>query len=376
MTSRTLDLAQSLVTRPSVTPDDSGCQEAIAEWLTPFGFHAEWLPAGEVRNLWLRRGDSQPLFVFAGHTDVVPAGRLEDWRSPPFDPTVEEGYLYGRGSADMKGSIAAFITACERFLTQHPHPRGSIALLITSDEEGIAVDGTAHVVRHLQARNVIPNWCLVGEPSSTTTVGDVIKVGRRGSLNARLTICGRQGHVAYPHLAQNPIHLALPAIHALTTRVWDEGNIHFPPTSLQITNIHGGVGATNVIPGELQIDFNIRFSTEWTAEDLQQTVQSMLDQQNLNYRLDWQLSGRPFLTSQGRLLDAVQDAITRVTGYPPELSTSGGTSDGRFIAPLGTEVIELGPSNESIHKVNERVQIADLDRLSTMYEAVLEKLLT
>ncbi len=373
--SETLELAKALIARPSVTPDDQGCQEMLVERLQPLDFRAEKMRFGEVENLWLRRGDSGPLFCFAGHTDVVPTGPVEQWTSPPFEPTIRDGELYGRGAADMKGSIAAFITATQRFLAAHPEPKGSIALLITSDEEGPAADGTVKVIETLEARNEKIDWCLVGEPSSTARLGDVIKNGRRGSLGATLTVIGQQGHVAYPHLAENPVHKAAFAIAELTNTYWDEGNDHFPPTTFQISNIHAGTGATNVIPGKMEVQFNFRFSTELNPEQIKQRVEEILRRHDVNYRVEWHLSGMPFLTAEGKLVDAVSGAIREVMGFETELSTSGGTSDGRFIAPTGAEVVELGPLNATIHQVNEHVNVEDLDRLSRIYEATLTRLL-
>ncbi len=375
MSSRALELAIELLQRPSVTPDDAGCQQIIQQRLKPLGFDCEALQFDEVTNLWARRGDSGPLFAFAGHTDVVPTGPLEDWDSPPFEPQIRDGLLYARGAADMKSSIACFIVACEDFLAEHPDHRGSIALLITSDEEGPAKNGTVKVVETLQARGEKIDWCLVGEPSSSEVLGDVVKNGRRGSLGARLVIEGMQGHVAYPQLADNPVHRAAPFLAELVAVEWDAGNEFFPPTSLQISNIHAGTGATNVIPGELVIDFNLRFSTVQTPQGLQQQIEAMLKKHGLAYRIDWNLSGLPFLTETGPLLEAARQAIREVQGIETEMSTSGGTSDGRFIAPTGTQVLELGPLNESIHKVNERVRVADLDALTRIYRKMLENLL-
>jgi succinyl-diaminopimelate desuccinylase len=373
--SATLQLTKHLIARSSVTPDDAGCQQLLAEKLSPLGFHIEHLRFGEVDNLWARRGKSEPLFVFAGHTDVVPTGPLSDWSSPPFTPTIKDGLLYGRGAADMKGSIAAMITACERFVTRHPQHQGSIAFLITSDEEGPSVDGTVKVVEWLQQHKQPIHWCLVGEPTSTDKIGDVIKNGRRGSLNGRLVIHGQQGHVAYPQLARNPIHLAAPALTELCAITWDHGNDHFPPTTFQISNIHGGTGASNVIPGALTIDFNFRFSTEVTDALLKDRVHTLLDKHGLQYELQWSLSGQPFLTPAGDLVDAARLAVQDECGYSSALSTSGGTSDGRFIAPTGAQVLELGPLNASIHQVDEHVSVSDLDVLSKIYERILEKLL-
>lgn len=373
--SNTLELAKALIAKASVTPDDAGCQAMLAERLKALGFVIEPLRFGEVDNLWARRGNQAPLFVFAGHTDVVPTGPETEWQSPPFTPAIKEGKLYGRGAADMKSSLAAMITACERFLMQHPDHAGSIGFLITSDEEGPAIDGTVKVIETLQQRNEQIDWCLVGEPSSTDKVGDVIKNGRRGSLNAKLTIQGMQGHVAYPYLAQNPVHQFAPAMQELASIEWDQGNDHFPPTTFQISNIRAGTGATNVIPGELEVLFNFRFSTEVTEEELRHRVEAILDKHGLDYHIEWSLSGQPFLTAEGELIDAVQSAIESVTGYATKLSTAGGTSDGRFIAPTGAQVVELGPINATIHKINECVDIAELDTLSEIYEQVLINLL-
>ncbi|OBS11053.1 succinyl-diaminopimelate desuccinylase [Acidihalobacter prosperus] len=373
--SDTLELTRELVARASITPDDAGCQHLIAQRLAPLGFVAEHMKFGEVDNLWLRRGARKPLFCFAGHTDVVPTGPVENWISPPFTPTLRDGKLYGRGTADMKGSIAAMVTAIERFLKAHPDAPGSLALLLTSDEEGPSVDGTVKVVQTLQARNEIMDWCLVGEPSSTATPGDVIKNGRRGSLTGHLRIFGKQGHIAYPQLALNPIHEAAPALLELTRERWDDGNAHFPPTSFQISNINAGTGAGNIIPGEMLIEFNFRYSTENTAESLQRRVDEILRRHGLQFELEWKLSGKPFLTPAGRLVDAVRAAVKAVNGSPATLSTAGGTSDGRFIAPLGVQVVELGPVNQSIHQVDEHVDAESLDSLSRIYQKLLEQLL-
>ncbi|MGV6808253.1 MAG: succinyl-diaminopimelate desuccinylase [bacterium] len=374
--SATLALSKALIARPSVTPDDQGCQTLLSERLAPSGFVAESLPFGDVDNLWLRKGNRQPLFCFAGHTDVVPTGDLQRWDSDPFTPTIRDGYLYGRGAADMKSSIAAMTVACERFVQTYPDHKGSIAFLITSDEEGVAVNGTVKVVETLEQRQEKIDWCLVGEPSSTTQVGDIVKNGRRGSLGAVLTIIGKQGHVAYPHLAANPIHLAAPFLAEVSQTVWDEGNTYFPPTSFQISNIHGGTGATNVIPEQLDITLNFRFSTETTAEALQDRFEALLKKHQLNYTIDWKLSGQPFLTDVGDLVAATQAAIKTVTGRETQLSTAGGTSDGRFIAPTGAQVLELGPVNATIHQINECVKVADLDRLEEIYFQILKNLLT
>lgn len=374
--SATVQLAQALVRRASVTPDDAGCQDLLIERLQRLGFAIEPMPFEEVTNLWARRGQQGPLFCFAGHTDVVPTGPVERWRHPPFDAVIDQGFLYGRGAADMKGSIAAFMTALERFLTQHPQHHGSIALLITSDEEGPFINGTTRVVDTLEARQEKIDWCIVGEPSSTQRVGDVIKIGRRGSISGELRVRGKQGHVAYPHLVRNPIHLSAPALAELAAEHWDAGNAHFPPTSFQISNIHAGTGATNVVPGELSVSFNFRFSTEVTADTLKQRVSEILDRHRLDWEIDWTLSGHPFLTAAGELVDATRDAIQQVCQQDTELSTSGGTSDGRFIAPTGAQVVELGPINATIHQIDERVSCADLDTLSEIYEAILVRLLT
>ena len=373
--SETLDLAIDLIRRPSVTPEDAGCQALMMERLAALGFTNEPLRFGEVDNFWSRRGTQGPLFCFAGHTDVVPPGPLEEWTSDPFAPEIRDGMLYGRGAADMKGSLAAMVTATERFVARHPEHRGSIAFLITSDEEGPAVNGTVKVVETLEARGEKIDWCLVGEPSSSERVGDVVKNGRRGSLGARLVVHGIQGHVAYPQLARNPVHLALPALAELAAVEWDRGNDFFPPTTFQISNIHAGTGATNVIPGELEVLFNLRFSTETDAARIRETVQAILDRHGLDYAIDWTLSGNPFLTPAGELVEAAQAAIREVTGLETQLSTAGGTSDGRFIAPTGAQVLELGPVNATIHKVNECVGVAELDTLSTIYERLLERLL-
>lgn len=374
--SETLELACQLIRMPSVTPDDADCQSLIAARLQKFGFEHEKLPFAEVTNSWLRRGTGSPLFVFAGHTDVVPPGPRERWHSDPFEPELrDDGMLYGRGAADMKGSIAAFLTACERFVAQHPDHSGSIALLITSDEEGPAINGTSRVVETLQARREKIDWCLVGEPSSSEKIGDTVKNGRRGSLSGKLLVRGKQGHVAYPHLARNPIHLALPALAELTATTWDQGNEHFPPTTFQISNVAAGTGAGNVIPGELSVDFNFRFSTQTNAEQLQSSVEAVLKRHSLDYDLGWTLSGTPFLTASGALVEAVGEAIREITGGETQLSTAGGTSDGRFIAPTGAQVVELGPVNASIHQIDEHVRAEDLDTLSRVYEATLRRLL-
>jgi len=374
--SDTLNLARELISRQSVTPEDAGCQSILARRLEALGFSIDQLRFGEVDNLWARRGSEGPLFVFAGHTDVVPTGPESEWRHPPFSPTEENGLLYGRGAADMKGSLAAMITATERFIAQHPDHQGSIGYLITSDEEGPAIEGTVKVVEWLQARNEAIDWCLVGEPTSSDKVADVIKNGRRGSLGATLTIRGAQGHVAYPHLAKNPVHLVAPVLAELVAMKWDNGNESFPPTTFQISNIQAGTGATNVIPGDLTVIFNFRFSTEVTDAELRTQVETVLQKHQLDYRIDWQLSGQPFLTPAGELVAATQAAIKNICGYETELSTSGGTSDGRFIAPSGVQVVELGPLNATIHKVDEHVAMTELDTLSEIYQQTLNNLLT
>lgn len=373
--SNTLDLTKAIINRPSVTPNDEGCQTLIAERLAALGFKIESMRFNDVDNLWARRGDTQPVFCFAGHTDVVPTGPESAWQSPPFVATEKDGMLYGRGTADMKGSIAAFVTACERFIAQHPAHKGSIAFLITSDEEGPAKDGTVKVVETLEKRNEKIDWCLVGEPTCTNLIGDTIKNGRRGSLGAVLTVKGIQGHVAYPHLARNPVHTFAPAQQELCTYQWDEGNEYFPPTSFQISNINAGTGANNVIPGELRVEFNLRFSTEQTEAGIREKIEAILNKHGLDYEINWNLSGNPFLTPEGDLVAACLSAIKDCCGRDSELSTSGGTSDGRFIAPTGAQVVELGPLNATIHKIDECVSITDLDTLSKIYEVVLTKLL-
>ena len=374
--SDTLELAKNLISRRSVTPEDAGCQEVMIQRLEAIGFQVERMRFDDVDNFWARRGDSAPLYAFAGHTDVVPTGPEEHWQHPPFEPTIENGMLYGRGAADMKGSLAAMVTACERFIAEHPEHKGSIGLLITSDEEGVAINGTVKVIEQLEARNEKIDGCLVGEPTSTSNVGDVIKNGRRGSLNGVLTVYGVQGHVAYPHHAENPIHNVAPVLAELTSITWDNGNEFFPPTAFQISNINSGTGATNVIPGDARIVFNFRYCTETTQEELQQRVENILNKHDLKYDIEWGFSGLPFLTPSGELVDAARSAVKTVQGFDAELSTTGGTSDGRFIAPTGAQVLELGPLNTTIHKVNECVSIEDLDKLSEMYQHVLEHLLT
>lgn len=374
-TSPTLELACELISRPSVTPDDAGCQDLIAARLQRLGFDIEPMPFGEVRNLWARRGQAAPLLCFAGHTDVVPTGPLADWSSDPFTPTIRAGQLFGRGAADMKGSIAAMITAVESFIARHPDHGGSIAFLITSDEEGPSVDGTVKVVERLQQRGERIDYALVGEPSSRARLGDSIKNGRRGSLSGWLKIHGKQGHVAYPHLAKNPFHASAEALAALCAEVWDEGNDYFPPTSFQIANLRMGTGADNVIPGHLEAQFNLRFSTELDPESIKARIQGILDQGDFDYEIRWRLSGNPFVTAVGPLVDAVRHAIRKVTGVETELSTAGGTSDGRFIAPTGAQVVELGPINATIHQVDECVGVDELDELSRIYLSTLETLL-
>jgi succinyl-diaminopimelate desuccinylase len=374
--SDTLNLAIELISQASVTPDDRQCQRIMSRRLETLGFNTEHLRFQDVDNIWSRRGKAAPLFVFAGHTDVVPTGPVTKWSSDPFKPDIRDGKLYGRGAADMKGSLAAMITATERFVAKHPDHKGSIAYLITSDEEGPSINGTVKVVEHLQKRNEKIDWCLVGEPSSDHKLGDVVKNGRRGSLSGNLTVHGQQGHVAYPHLADNPVHRAAPALTELAATVWDNGNEFFPKTTFQISNIHAGTGANNVIPGNLDVMFNLRFSTEVNEKILRERVEAILNKHQLKYTLEWNLSGNPFLTPRGELVAATQKAIRDICGYDTQLSTAGGTSDGRFIAPTGAQVIELGPLNATIHKIDEHVAVADLDTLSAIYEKILENLLT
>jgi succinyl-diaminopimelate desuccinylase len=373
--SATFDLACELISRPSVTPDDSGCQQLMADRLRALGFRIEPMRFGDVDNLWARRGDTAPMFCFAGHTDVVPPGPAGSWASPPFEPSVRDGLLHGRGAADMKSSLAAMITATEAFVAERPAHPGSIGFLLTSDEEGPAVDGTVRVIETLEARGEKIRWCLVGEPTSVDRVGDVIKNGRRGSLNGRLRVFGRQGHVAYPHLALNPLHAFAPVLTALVATEWDRGNAHFPPTTFQVSNLNAGTGAENVIPGELTAWLNFRFSTEVDAPTLQRRVEAQLDQAGLTYELEWRLSGKPFLTPAGELVDAARAAVRAVCGHDAELSTSGGTSDGRFIAPTGAQVLELGPRNATIHQIDECVGLDELDALHAVYLEVLRRLL-
>lgn len=373
--SPTLQLTFDLIRQASVTPEDKDCQTMMMDRLRAIGFTCEPMRFEDVDNFWARLGNDGPVLAFAGHTDVVPTGNLQNWTHPPFEPRIENGKLYGRGAADMKGSLAAMVVACENFLAKHPKPRGSIAFLITSDEEGPSINGTVKVVEALEARNEKITWCVVGEPSSVKTLGDMIKNGRRGSLGGVLKIKGIQGHVAYPHLARNPIHQAGPLIARLSHEVWDQGNEFFPPTSFQISNIKGGTGASNVIPGEAELMFNFRFSTESTVESLKQRVIAMLEEAGLEYSLEWNLSGLPFLTDRGALVNAAAEAIHEITGVTTELSTTGGTSDGRFIAPTGAQVVELGPCNAMIHKVDEHIEAVELDVLTRIYERMLEKLL-
>ena len=373
--SATLELARQLIRLDSVTPRDQGCQELMIARLEAIGFRVERMRFGEVDNFWARRGDAGPLVCFAGHTDVVPTGPLEQWDSPPLEPTVRNGLLYGRGAADMKASLAAFVTACEDFVAARPDHPGSIALLITSDEEGVAVDGSVKVVDALEARGETMDYCIVGEPTSDQALGDTIKNGRRGSLSGHLIVHGIQGHIAYPHLAKNPVHMVAPALAELAATRWDEGNAFFPPTSWQVSNIHAGTGASNIIPGHCDIRFNFRFSPESSAESLKERVCAILDRHGLGYELHWQLSGQPFLTQPGKLTEALGRAIAEITGHQAELSTTGGTSDGRFIKRVASELVEFGPVNATIHKLNECVEVADIEPLSAIYRRTLELLL-
>ncbi len=368
----TLELARELVRRPSITPEDAGCQDLLAGHLGALGFRIRSMPFGAVSNLWARRGTEPPLLVFLGHTDVVPPGPEDAWMTPPFDPVLRDGFLHGRGAADMKGSLAAMVTACARFIARHPEPRGSIAFLVTSDEEGPAVDGTRRVIEGI-ADPI--DWCVVGEPSSDERAGDTIKHGRRGSLNARLAVHGVQGHIAYPERTVNPIHGACAALTELLEIDWDEGSADFPATRLQVSDIRAGTGAVNVTPASLEARFNLRYSPALTHAEIMARVESVLDRHAIRWEIEWQHSAAPFLTRGGRLVEAARSAIRKVAGIDPALSTAGGTSDGRFIAPRGAEVIELGPVNATIHQIDERVACADLDRLSRMYEGILERLL-
>ena len=371
----TLDLCKALLARPSISPDDSGCQELLAFELQVLGFTIEQMPFGQVNNFWARHGTQGPVLCFAGHTDVVPAGNRAEWQTDPFEPIEKDGFLYGRGAADMKGSLAAMVSACGAFIKAHPQHKGSIAFLITSDEESIAVDGTKRVIETLEARGEKIDWCIVGEPSSTERTGDVIRNGRRGSLNGILTVRGQQGHVAYPERSRNPVHGFLPALAELCAAQWDQGNEYFPPTSFQISNINAGTGANNVVPGTMHVLFNFRFSSEVTAAQLQQRTETIFNKHYEDYVLVWQLSGNPFLTPEGKLVAAARDSIRDVMKFETVLSTGGGTSDGRFIAPTGAQVVEVGPLNSTIHKVNERIEIAELERVSAIYQRMLEKLL-
>jgi succinyl-diaminopimelate desuccinylase len=375
-TSDTLALTQELISRASVTPTDNGCQDLMIKRLAAIGFVVEKMNYGNVENFWARRGTAGPVLCFAGHTDVVPTGPLEEWRTDPFKPVIVDGILFGRGAADMKSGLAAMVTACEEFIRQHPDHKGSIAFLITSDEEGPSIDGTKRVVETLRQRGVRIDWCLVGEPSSEHCAGDTIKIGRRGSFSGRLTVHGIQGHIAYPQLAQNPVHSFAPALAELTARTWDQGNEHFQPTSFQISNINAGTGAPNVIPGELKARFNLRYNPVQTQQGLKSTVESILDRHKVRYSIEWYVSGEPFYTPPGPLSAAVTKAVNKTTGRSPAMSTGGGTSDGRFIATLGTQVVELGVTNASIHKVNESVPVAEIEALHGMYVEVLRELLT
>ena len=371
-----LSLLFDLIRRRSVTPDDAGCQDLIAARLGKLGFACETMVFGDVTNLWARRGTGAPLFCFAGHTDVVPPGDVGEWQSDPFEPDIRNDHVYARGSADMKSGLAAMVVAVERFLEDHPDHPGSIAFLITSDEEGRARDGTLKVVEALQARDEKIDWCVIGEPSSHAELGDVVRIGRRGSLSGMLEVRGVQGHVAYPHLADNPIRRFAPVLAELHGIVWDEGNAYFPPTSFQVVNIQSGIGAPNVTPAQLSARFNFRYSTEWTHETLRERVEAVFDAHDIDYELRWHLSGEPFLTRPGRLINTVHDCVSEITGRAPELSTGGGTSDGRFISPAGVDVVELGPVNASIHKINEHVSVDDVMALTTMYRRIMERMLS
>ena len=373
--SEVLALARELISRRSVTPDDAGCQDLVAQRLARVGFRIEWLDAGEVRNLWATHGQGGDVFCLLGHTDVVPPGPREAWDSDPFEPSERDGVLYGRGAADMKGSVAAFVIAAEEFVAAHPEHPGTLAILLTSDEEGDAIDGVRQVARRFKEEGRPIHFCITGEPSSKAALGDLLRVGRRGSLSGRLRVKGIQGHVAYPEKARNPIHQALPALAELSARAWDEGYPEFPPTSFQISNIQSGTGANNVIPGDCELQFNFRFNPGWTAEGLESEVHAVLDRHGLDYALHWHRSGEPFLTGEGRLRAAARAVISEQLGLVPEENTGGGTSDARFIAPLGAEVVELGPINASIHKVNEHVVVEELERLPALYRAIVERLL-
>ena len=371
----TLDLAKSLISQASITPDDKGCQSIMIERLKKIGFEVHSLKFADVDNFWATRGSSGPIFAFAGHTDVVPAGNEDEWNTVPFEPTIKDGYLYGRGAADMKGGLAAMVTATESFVKDNPNHKGTIAFLITSDEEGVAINGTVKVMDYLKENNQKIDFCLLGEPSSTSVTGDVIKNGRRGSLNGVINVNGKQGHVAYPHLAKNPIHLFSQALSDLCSQEWDSGNEYFPATSFQVSNIHSGDGVTNVIPGKAKIMFNFRYSTETTKEELMAKVYEILDNHKIDYTIDWSHSGYPFLTPVGDLVSACVSAVEEIKDITPELSTSGGTSDGRFIAQEGTQIVELGPVNATIHQVNESILVEDLEDLSHIYSKVLSKIL-
>ncbi|WP_127168673.1 succinyl-diaminopimelate desuccinylase [Xanthomonas sp. BRIP62415] len=375
MTSDVLQLTCELIARASVTPDDAGCQALIAQRLEAAGFTCEHLRLGEVDNLWATHGSGAPVLVLLGHTDVVPPGPREAWTSDPFDPQIRDGVLYGRGTADMKGSVAAFAVAAEQVVAAHPQHAGTLAVLLTSDEEGDAIDGVRRVAELLRTRGQAIDWCITGEPSSTERLGDLLRVGRRGSLSGTLTVKGVQGHVAYPHKARNPIHLAAPALAELVARQWDEGFESFPPTSLQISNIHAGTGANNVIPGELQVAFNLRYTPLWDAPRLEAEIVALLDRHRLDYALRWHRSGEPFYTPEGRLRSVAREVLGQFAGAPPEESTGGGTSDARFIAPLGAQCIEVGPVNASIHQVDEHVRVADLQALPALYRSLIERLL-
>ena len=369
-----LALACELIARRSITPEDDGCQQILTDRLTGAGFDCTALPFGEVKNLWARLGTESPLLAFVGHTDVVPTGPLESWDSPPFEPNIRDGHLYGRGAADMKSSIAAMVVACERLVAKHPSPQGSIAFLITSDEEGPAVDGTVKVIEHLAAHDQHIDWCLVGEPSSVERLGDMVKIGRRGSLSGQLTVHGVQGHVAYPHQVDNPIHRFAPALAELSNTIWDNGNDDFPATSFQVSNLNSGTGAFNVVPGVLTTAFNFRYSTESTVESLIARTESILSKHALSYELTWDPNGNPFLTAAGELRDAVTASIHELTGIETACTTEGGTSDGRFVAPTGAQVVELGPVNRTIHKLNECVEVRELEELAGIYQRIVEKL--
>ncbi|WP_029561352.1 succinyl-diaminopimelate desuccinylase [Xanthomonas oryzae] len=370
-----LDLTCDLIARASVTPEDAGCQALLAGRLTAAGFACEHLRLGEVDNLWATHGSGAPVLVLLGHTDVVPPGPREAWTSDPFDPQIRDGVLYGRGAADMKGSVAAFVVAAEQFVAAHPAHAGTLAVLLTSDEEGDAIDGVRRVANLFRARGQAIDWCITGEPSSTERLGDLLRVGRRGSLSGTLTVKGVQGHVAYPHKARNPIHLAAPALAELVARQWDDGFESFPPTSLQVSNIHAGTGANNVIPGELQVAFNLRYTPHWDAPRLEAEITALLDRHVLDYALRWHRSGEPFYTPEGRLRSVAREVLGAFAGAPPEESTGGGTSDARFIAPLGAQCIEVGPVNASIHQVDEHVRVADLQALPALYRTLIERLL-